>query len=89
MHVDWDENTVEWMHPMSLSARANADDNPTWEMAMNGSNRSGYWKAMEAELKTLVDDKDSWEEVDREGWMNVLPSTWAFRCKRSPVETSK
>ena len=26
----------------------------------------------------------SWEVVNREDWMNVLPSTWAFKCKRFP-----
>jgi hypothetical protein len=43
---------------VELLARANADDNPTWEEAMN--------------------------VVEREEWMNVLPGTWAFRCKRFP-----
>jgi hypothetical protein len=27
---------------------------------------------------------DVWEEVEREGWMNILPETWAFKCKRFP-----
>ena len=27
---------------------------------------------------------DAWDVVDREDWMNVLPSTWAFRCNRFP-----
>jgi hypothetical protein len=25
-----------------------------------------------------------WEEVQRKSWMNVIPGTWAFRCKRFP-----
>jgi hypothetical protein len=41
-------------------------------------------KAPEIEINTLVNDKDAWEVVTREGWMNVLPSTWAFKCKRRP-----
>jgi hypothetical protein len=25
--------------------------------------------------------------IEREAWMNVLPSTWAFKCKRFPDGT--
>ena len=56
--------------------------NPSWEEAMNGPEREGYWEAMEVELDTLETKKDSWEEVDRKPWMNVLPSTWAFKWKQ-------
>jgi hypothetical protein len=39
---------------------------------------------MTIELETLAIKKQAWEVVDREPWMNVLPSTWAFKCKRYP-----
>ena len=42
-----------------------------------------YWQAMELELKTLL-GKDAWAKVDPEDDMNVLPSTWDFKCKRFP-----
>ena len=29
-------------------------------------------------------DKECWDEVFHEDWMNVLPGTWAFKCKRFP-----
>ena len=83
-NTDPEYNTVEWMHPMFLGAKANSEDNPTWEEAMNGPNRKGYWEACEKELNTLDSDKNAWDVVDREPWMNVLPSTWAFKCKRFP-----
>ncbi len=82
-HTDLDENTVEEMHPMILAAQANAADNPTWTEAMNGPEQAGYWEACNKEIDTLR-DKDAWDEVLREEWMNVLPSTWAFKCKRFP-----
>jgi hypothetical protein len=82
--VDYKEDTVEAWHPLALQVRANAKDNPTWEAAMNGQDQSGYWKAMEAELKTLEIHKKSWDVVDKAPWMNVLSSTWAFKCKRFP-----
>jgi hypothetical protein len=63
---------------------ANADDNPTWEQAMNGPDKAGHWKACEIELKTLTKKCDACDVVDRSSWMNVLPSTRAFKCKRYP-----
>jgi hypothetical protein len=72
------------MHPLSLAAKANAEDNPRWNEAMNGPNAEGFWDAMCKEVTTLTDQKDAWEVVSREAWMNVLPSTWAFKCKRFP-----
>jgi hypothetical protein len=69
----------------TLSARANTKDNPSWEEAMSGPDKAGYWKAMEVELhSTLEDEMDSWEVVDQKDWMNVLPSTWSFHCKQYP-----
>ena len=81
---DYEENTVEWMHPLTLSARANAEDNPTWEEAMSGPDRAGYWEAACKEIDTLTKKRDAWDVVARQPWMNVLPSTWAFKCKRYP-----
>jgi hypothetical protein len=57
LHNDVENNTVEWMHPMVLAAKANAEDNPTWEKAMNGPDRDGYLEAAGKELKTLAEDK--------------------------------
>jgi len=82
--VDPDDGTLDWMNPMIFGAKANSEDAPTWEQAMNGPDREGYWKACEKEIKTLGEDKDAWDVVKREPWMNVLPSTWAFKCKRFP-----
>ena len=50
---------------------------------MNGPMADGYWKAAEVEIETLLKN-ETWEEVDRESWMNVIKSTWAFKCKRYP-----
>ena len=83
-HTDVDDGTVEWMHPMILAAQANSADNPTWNEAMSGPDKDGYWKAMELEVDTLEQTQDTWDIVDRKDWMNVLPSTWAFKCKRYP-----
>ena len=66
-----------------LATQANAADNPTWDEAMNGPDKAGYWQAAEKEVETLR-RKECWDVVTREHWMNVLPSTWAFKCKRYP-----
>ena len=85
-HTDLDRNTVEWLHPMMFMIQANAQDNPTWDEAMNGPNQEGYWEACLKEISTLQDSMQSWEVVSRESWMNVLPSTWAFKCKQYPSD---
>jgi hypothetical protein len=81
---DCTNGTVEYQHPLILQMKANAEDNPTWEEAMNGPDQVWYWKAMEQELSTLEENMDSWDVIPKELWMNVLPSTWAFKCKRFP-----
>jgi hypothetical protein len=81
--TDLKENTVEWMHPMILAAKANSEDNPTWDEAMNGPLKEGYWEAALKEIN-ILQVKEAWEVVQRQDFMNVLPGTWAFKCKRFP-----
>ena len=83
--VNHQDDTVEEMHPAVLAFKASASsaDNPTWHEAMNGPDQKGYWKACETELEALR-AKDAWDVVTREHWMNVIPGTWAFKCKRFP-----
>ena len=50
---------------------------------MNGPNAEGFWKACEKELDTL-EKMGVWEVVKKQPWMNILPSTWAFKVKRYP-----
>ena len=86
MEVDPDLETVETWNPLAFAVKADsasAADNPTWEQAMNGPDAEGYMKAAELEVDTL-EEMDTWDIVEREDWMNVLPSTWAFKCKRYP-----
>lgn len=81
---------VNWIHPMLLQAKsaASKEDNPNWFQAMNGPFADEYWKAACKEIETL-EGIDAWEVVEREDHMNVLPSTWAFKCKRFPDGTIK
>ena len=83
-NTDVEDNTIENYHPMILATQANSSDNPTWEEAMNGTNSEGYWEAMEKEVRTLQNEMNCWEVVTKEDYMNILPSTWAFKCKRFP-----
>ena len=80
---DDEEDTNEEWHPMALFTQANSQDNPTWNEAMNGPDAEGYWSAAQIEYNTLV-QKEAWDIVERQEWMNVLPGTWAFKCKRFP-----
>ena len=56
-----------------MAVRANAEDNPWWYLAIN-----------EGELDTLERKFKSRYIVDRHEEMNVLQSTWTFKCKRFP-----
>jgi hypothetical protein len=80
---DPESGMLENFDPLALTTKANSSDNPNWHQAVNGPQADGYWEAMETELKTLT-GKESWIVVERKNGMNVLPSTWAFKCKRYP-----
>ena len=71
-------------HALSVKARGNSEDNPSWDEAMKGPHQREYFQAAQVELHTLQNDLDCWELVERQPHMNVLPSTWAFKCKRFP-----
>ena len=81
--IDPNTGLVEESSPLALAVKANAADNPNWYEAMNGPLADGYWEAMETEIDTLT-EKESWVIIDRQPHMNVLLSTWAFKCKRFP-----
>jgi hypothetical protein len=82
-NTDQNYGTVEDWNPTIFAAKANTDDNPNWGQAMNGPLAEGYWQACIKEYGTLV-KMNVWDEVEGEGWMNILPGTWAFKCKRFP-----
>ena len=73
---------VEDADPFLLAAKTAASDanNPTWNQAMNGPFAEEYWQAAEEEIKTL-EGINAWEVVDPDQAENILPSTWAFKCK--------
>ena len=50
---------------------------------MHGPFADEYWKAACTEVETLEKMK-AWDIVGREVSMNVLSSTWAFKCRRYP-----
>jgi hypothetical protein len=39
---------------MMLAAQASAEDNPTWNEAMNGPDKAGYWEACEKEIQNII-----------------------------------
>ena len=50
---------------------------------MNGPFSREYWEAACIKIETL-EKMDAWSVEERTPEMNVLPSTWAFKCKRFP-----
>ncbi len=87
-----EDNLIEDMHPFAFAAKANNEDTPNYHQAMNGPDALGYEKAMDEEYYSLK-ALDPWDEVPRseaiEKGANILPSTWAFKCKRYPDGTVK
>jgi hypothetical protein len=41
-YINFDNDTLEWMHPAALAAKANSEDYPTWEEAMNSPLKSDW-----------------------------------------------
>jgi hypothetical protein len=74
---------VEYFNPALYITVANQDDNPTLTEAMNGPDAAGFFKAMELELETLI-KMEVFIVVDRESWMKVISTVWAFKRKRFP-----
>ena len=84
LNTDYLTNTVEAMHPMMLVTKADAADNPRWNEAMSGPDATGFMEACNKEIDTLYRLMKAWTVVERQPWMNVIPSTWAFKQKRYP-----
>ena len=76
---------VNYANPFVLAAKtaASSADNPTWDQAMKGPFAEEYWRAAEVEVETLEKIR-AWNVIERTAEMNVLPGTWAFKCKRYP-----
>jgi hypothetical protein len=86
-HVNRDpeDGSDEWVHPFSLVAQAHASsaDTPNCYQSMNGVHAEGYKEAMQFEYDIFL-SKHAWTEVKIEKWTNMVPITWAIKCKRYP-----
>ena len=82
-----EDGLLDDLHPLAFAAKANNEDTPNYYQAMNGPNAEGYRQAMVDEIESL-EKLDPWDCVPRsdavEKRANILPSTWAFKCKRYP-----
>jgi hypothetical protein len=54
IETDQDLKTVEEYNPALLSSKASEDDNRTYDKAMSGPNKEGYWQGAKKEVDTLV-----------------------------------
>jgi hypothetical protein len=82
--TDHELDTVDNLNPSIFAAKANSEDTPIYVEAINGPFAQDFRKSMEVEWDMLDTVMKAWEIVKRQSWMNVLPSTWALRCKRFP-----
>ena len=81
------ETTATNYSPASYAAKPKHDpDTPSYVEAMSGEQSEDYWRAMQEEISALV-KRNTWEILPRSQCpigTNVVPGTWAFRCKRRP-----
>ena len=77
---------VDGIHLLSYAAKQSDEDSPTYYEAMNGLDVEGYHEAMQLEIAQL-EGQQTWTLKNQatlpEG-MNVLPSTWVYKCKCYP-----
>jgi len=74
---------IEEWNPAFLATKANKEDHPDWNTAMNGPYAAGFLKACQIEYDTLI-KMDCWDIVPRPTHRPVISGTWAFRIKRFP-----
>jgi Reverse transcriptase (RNA-dependent DNA polymerase) len=74
---------IEEWNPAFLATKANREDTPDWNTAMNGPHAAGFWKACQTEIDTLT-EKGCWDIVPRPANRPIVSGTWAFRIKRFP-----
>eukprot|EP00957_Ditylum_brightwellii_P075145 5710522-Ditylum_brightwellii.AAC.1 len=60
--------------------QANVLGSPNWHQAMNGLEAEGCRDEMDMRIKTLI-GMDSWLRTND---MNIIKSTWSFKCKCFP-----
>jgi hypothetical protein len=86
LHQETDHElcTLDHLYKSAFTAKANSEDTPNYEETMNGPLSDDFRKAMEVEWYMLNVVMKAWEIVERQQWMNVLPSTWALICKMFP-----
>ena len=74
-------------HPLTFSARANSEDDPTFNQAMGSPDCEGFIAAMHHEIEQL-ESVTAWNVVPRSKAIklksNILASTWVFKRKRYP-----
>ena len=83
LNTDFDTGTIECTDPRAYAAKFKTytPDNPSYNMAMSGTNAHEWEKAMIIEIKGVLKQK-TWIGVDRKSVSNnkpILPGTWAFK----------
>jgi hypothetical protein len=82
--TDHELYTVEHLDPSIFASKANSKDTPSYEEAMNRPLADDFRKSMGVEWDLLNMVMKALKIVKRQTRMNVLTSTWAPICKRSP-----
>ena len=65
------------MHSLEFSSRSISDYNTMWDESMDSPHQEGYCLAFNKEIK-ILNNRISWEVVEQEDWMHILPYTCFF-----------
>ena len=86
LSYDLDSGTIEDEMPISLLMQASEKDDLTWAGARVSGEFELFKKAAREEIASL-EKKGSWVVVKRSSVKsNILPSTWALKRKRYPMD---
>eukprot|EP00957_Ditylum_brightwellii_P002016 155199-Ditylum_brightwellii.AAC.1 len=75
------------IQPLCIVARASVSNDAMFTQAMSSPDADGFCNAMDLEMGTWRNMK-SWIAVERRPCMSVLGSTWAFKVKQFPNDTT-
>ena len=83
---DLDSGTIEHEIPISLLIQASEKDDLTWaEVRVSG--KFELFKSVAGEEISSLEKKGSWFVAKRSSVKsNILPSTWALKRKRNPMD---
>ena len=65
------------------NSAASREENPNWCEATIVVFADNYCKSMKVDID-ILESMGAWEIIDRDEYINIIDSTWDFKCKKYP-----